>query len=123
MKLSLSDGGDEMKCIEKTESGIKVLQLHGRIDSLSVSELSGVLTRTVGDGEGKVLLDLSGLEYMSSAGLHALTDAYKMTLTGGGELALCAANENLTELFSVVHLDKSFKIYTTDFEALDDLIR
>ncbi len=111
-----------MKYTEKIESGVKVLELHGRVDSMSVSELSGVLNRAVGDGDGKVLLNLSRLEYMSSAGLHALTDAYKITLNGGGELALCAANENMKELFSVVHLDKSFKIYSTDFEALDDLI-
>ncbi len=111
-----------MKICRKKESGVVVLQLEGRVDHGTLQEVSSELKKALGDGSGKVLIDLSKTEYMSSAGLHSLTDAHKITLNGGGKLALCAPNKDLMELFRVVHLEKSFDIYPTDFEALDALI-
>ena len=111
-----------MKVNKKTESGVVVLQFEGRIDARCVQLVSSELTQALGDGSGKVLIDLSLTEYMSSAGLHALTDAQKLSMSGGGRLALCSPCEDMMELFRIVHLEKSFDIYSTDFEALDRLI-
>ncbi|MBN2327033.1 MAG: STAS domain-containing protein [Candidatus Omnitrophica bacterium] len=111
-----------MKVFKKNESGVCILQFQGRIDALALQEVSAELNRALGDGSGKVLVDLSKTEYMSSAGLHALTDAQKLSYEGGGKMALCSASEDLMELFRVVHLERCFEIYPNDFEALDKLI-
>ena len=111
-----------MKVVKKNESGVCILQFQGRIDALALQEVSAELKRALGDGSGKVLVDLSKTEYMSSAGIHALTDAQKLTYAGGGKMAVCSANESLMELFRVVHLGNCLEIYSNDFEALDKLI-
>lgn len=111
-----------MKVVKKKESGVVILQFLGRVDAVAIQEVSAELRRAVGNGSGKVLVDLSKTEYMSSAGLHLLTDAQKTSVTGGGKLALCSPNDEMQELFRIVHFEKNFDIYTTDFEALDHLI-
>lgn len=112
-----------MNVVRKKESGVVVLQFEGRIDSIAIQQVSAELKRAVGDGSGKVLVDLSKTEYMSSSGLHALTDAQKTSTSGGGKLALCSPNSDMIELFRIVHLEKNFEIYPTDFEAIDQLTK
>ncbi len=111
-----------MKIIKKKESGVMILQFQGRIDQLALPQVSSELMSALGDGSGKVLVDLSKTDYMTSAGLNALTEAKKLSVTGGGKLVLGSPSVDLIELFRIVHLEKHFDIYPTDFEALDKMI-
>ncbi|MFB3788851.1 MAG: STAS domain-containing protein [bacterium] len=111
-----------MKITEKKVADVVVLQPEGRVDLTAIPEFSACLNRALRDGEGKVLLDLSKTLYMSSSCLRSLLEAHKASQAEGKILVLCSPNEQLTELFDMVHLSKSFKIFRNDFEALDQLI-
>jgi len=108
-----------MKIVQRTESDVTVFRPEGRIDWSSLSEFSSALNRSIQEGAKKVLIDFSQTDYMSSAGLRALTDLLKQMEEAGGEIALCSLNESLKELFRIVNFDKVFTIYENEFEALD----
>ncbi|HQH73556.1 MAG TPA: STAS domain-containing protein [bacterium] len=111
-----------MKITEKKVADVVILQPEGRVDLAAIPEFSARLNRALRDGESKVLLDLSKTLYMSSSCLRSLLEAQKASMAEGKILVLCSPNEQLAELFDVVHIDKSFTIYNNDFEALDHLI-
>lgn len=62
-----------MSVTMKTENGVPVLQLAGRITSTNAAETEQEAAAALGDYAGRALtLDLSELEYISSAGLRVL---------------------------------------------------
>ncbi len=78
------------------DDGVRVA-LHGELDLASAPELAtgiALLTRPPAGGsvaplgQGTVLLDISALTFLDSAGLAALTDAYDMLSAAGWRVRL-----------------------------------
>ena len=55
----------------------------------------------IDSGKAKMVIDLSGLEYISSAGLRVLLMAAKQVKTGNGALALCGLKDHIREVFEI----------------------
>ena len=64
----------------------------------------------------KIVLDMSHVEYLSSAGLGHLVGLLKKFRANGGTLKICCMQDPIQELFAVMHLDKIFAIFP-DVEA------
>lgn len=60
----------------------------GRIGAADAPRLAGVLADAITAGERRILLDLKGLDYISSAGVIALEAAAARLRTEQGELIL-----------------------------------
>jgi anti-anti-sigma factor len=110
-----------MQITNKYESGITVVEVDGTIDTASVPEFSAQLIRALQESSGSVLLDLEKTEYMGSAGLQVMMIGQKQAIAKGIKFALCSPNDDLIDLFSVVHLKRSYTIYNTKLEALDQM--
>jgi anti-sigma B factor antagonist len=63
-----------------------VVRLAGRLDGESAEQLSDTLDRLLRDGQRSVLLDMSGVNYLSSLGIHVLQRAYQEFSSLRGEL-------------------------------------
>ena len=111
-----------MKIHQKIESDLYIVQPEGRIDTHAMSEFAACLNRLIQQGAGKILINFSTTEYLSSPGLRALLEAHREMSEAGRVLAICSPEENLMELFRVVHLEKTINIYPTDFEAYEALL-
>lgn len=111
-----------MKIETRNESDVTIIKPVGRMDFNALSEFQSILNTKIQGGAKKILLDFSQLEYLSSAGIRALMDGMKQLEPNGGKLTFCSLNSQILELFEVVQLKKVFKIYNSEFEALDELI-
>ena len=69
--------------------GVAVFAVKGRLGTVSSGALVEALTRAVNEGSHRVVVDLSGVDYLSSAGLLALHALLGRFVAAGGELALC----------------------------------
>lgn len=86
--------------IEKKADGDKlIVALNGRLDTMSAPQLEGELRSAV-DGITKLIFDLKGLEYVSSAGLRVLLSAQKV-MNKQGEMTITNANDEVMEIFEV----------------------
>ncbi len=83
----------------RTEGKQAVLALEGRLDTVSAPELEQVLRQTL-PGITELILDFSGLDYISSAGLRVLLAAQKQ-MNAQGEMRLTGVNETILEIFEV----------------------
>jgi anti-sigma B factor antagonist len=59
------------------------------------------------------LVDLSGLEYISSAGLGVLLKTQKRAVAGGKGLRLVNANKHIRDIFKYAGFDRIFEIVPT----------
>lgn len=77
------------------------------------------LNRYVSDKESlRILLDMSHVAYLSSAGLGHLVGLLKKLKATGGELKVCSLHETIQELFSVMRLNTIFEIFPDQESAL-----
>jgi anti-sigma B factor antagonist len=69
-------------------------------------------------GERKMLLNFSNVEYMSSAALGKLINLHKKLTTLNGRLTMCNVIPQIYEVFAITKLDKIFKIFPNEDDAL-----
>lgn len=68
----------ELLKIVKTEGKVTVLRLEGKVDAQTEKELTDAAQSVFDTGARQLLLDMSAVEMISSAGLRALHTIYKM---------------------------------------------
>ena len=69
-------------------------------------------------GQKDILLDLSGVSYVDSAGLGELVQAYATTKNRGGALKLLSVTKRLKDLLVVTKLLTVFDTFDTEADAL-----
>ena len=86
--------------ISKTaENNTLTLALEGRLDTVTAPQLESELKASL-DGVKALTMDLSKLEYISSAGLRVLLSAQKQ-MNKQGEMKVINAGETIMEIFEV----------------------
>ena len=65
-----------------------------------------------------LVLDLSALEYVSSAGLRCFMLASKQTARHGGKIVVAALRPVVAEIFQISRFDMLFEVFPTVREAL-----
>jgi len=66
-----------------------------RFDTNSAPEVERVLTEHIEHGERQIVLDLSGISYISSIGLRVILKAVMAMIRAGGRVVLCGGNDQV----------------------------
>jgi anti-anti-sigma factor len=90
-----------------------VLSVTGRLDAVTAPELERDFPAAAAR---RLILDLSGLEYISSAGLRIILALVKGQKASGGSLSVCGLSGLVGEVFAVSGFDSFLPIYP-DVEA------
>jgi len=77
------------------------------------NELSGAIE----GGDRYIVVDLSSVEYISSAGLRALLAALKRQKSLGGTLVLCSLHPYVKEVFEMTGFSRIFTTCSSKEEA------
>lgn len=97
--------------------GVTVATLFGELDSRTAPLVQERLL-TLPEPDGKALLDMSGVGYISSAGLRALLMLYRQMAANDGRVALVALTENIKDVMTVTGFLEFFDDYDTLEEGL-----
>lgn len=95
-----------------------VVLVAGRLDAVTASEFDAQCATWVADGTVKVIADLSGLEYISSAGLRSILTSAKKLKGAQGELVFCGLSGMVEEVFTVSGFAAMFTMFPTVDDAL-----
>ncbi len=88
----------------------QVLEVIGRIDGSGNTQLTQVLDHALGNGFRSLVLELSGVEYINSAGLRELVALFKRAQEKGGKLSIANPSERVKTLLELVGLDTVMEI-------------
>ncbi|MEB2398037.1 MAG: STAS domain-containing protein [Alcaligenaceae bacterium] len=80
---------------------VLVISASGQINSANAAEVETGLLGYVERGERLCALDLSGLDYISSAGLRVILMLAKRLKQNSGQLVLCSLQPHVHEVFDI----------------------
>lgn len=96
---------------------ISVMKVKGRVDSETSPELDEALTALLQQGRNKIVLDLQGVEFISSAGLRAIVKAYQAAQKAGGDLRLASVSQPVEVILRTVGMMQMLRMYPSSQEA------
>src|SRR6266545_5024647 len=102
---------------DNTQS-VPIMKVMGRVDSDSAPELDDALTKLLQDNKNKIILNLKGVEYMSSAGLRVVVKAFQSAKKSGGDVRLTSVSDPVEVVLRTVGMMQMLRMYPTDEEAM-----
>lgn len=99
-----------MEFAQEQAGEVAIVKLAGRLDSSAAPGAEESFTQVLRGGALHLAIDMSKLEYISSAGLRVLLVVAKKVQLGKGKMVLFALAPNVREVFSVSGFDKIFAI-------------
>jgi anti-anti-sigma factor len=95
----------------ETKGTVTVVSITGSLDALTAPQLTDYLTQQLGEGRHHLVVDLSGLEYTSSAGLRVMLNAVKDARAHGGDLRVAAVRPTVNKVFEMSGFTSILKFY------------
>ena len=105
---------------EKKEDMV-LLQLAGRLDTLSSDELSQTFNELIEQEELKILVDFAQLEFISSSGLRVLISTGKTMNQLKGKFFFCNLKDKVKDIFDMAGFSMLFHIFESREEAMEQL--
>lgn len=102
--------------VEEKEN-VLIVRLDGRLDATSTPVLEGKIKPLL-DKSMRILIDFSGVDYLSSAGMRLLLSATKKMKAKNGHLVFCGLSDDVMEIIKMAGFDKILRIFPTEKEAL-----
>ena len=104
---------------ETSDGAVKVIAVRGRLDGSTAQVLGERLASSLVPASPKLVLELSQLEYISSAGLRAILVAVKRGKALGCPLAACGLRPNIREVFDLSGFGNLIPLHASVSEAVN----
>ena len=95
-----------------------VVDVEGWLDTTTSGYAYDEMVRIDKGGNKKIVVNLKGLEYVSSAGLRVLLTAAKLVQASGGQIKFCQPTEMVKQTLDVSGFDSLLSVYDSEGEAI-----
>lgn len=92
--------------------GVTVAAITGNVDTVTADDLLTTLQGAIAEGRTRIVGDMSGVGYTSSAGLRALLGAMKDARRQGGDLRLAAVSDKVHKVLQLSGFTSILRLYT-----------
>jgi anti-sigma B factor antagonist len=93
--------------IRQVEPNVTVVELTGHLNlGNELMSLENAIKRLIEEGSRKLVIDLTRLDYIDSAGVGMLVGCNGQMDRAGGKLRVAGAQGAVARTFEVVHLDR-----------------
>jgi anti-sigma B factor antagonist len=110
--------GNVKIAVEPRQGGVAVARVTGRLDFAAAPNARDQFANAVAGGQNKLVVDLSKVEFVDSAGLGTLIGGMRRARQAGGDLRIANPTDQVTMLLSLTSLDQVLKIHPTIEEAI-----
>lgn len=94
-----------------------VVTVKGRMDAVTAPDFEKNCAEAIDGGEKSLVVDLGGLEYISSAGLRGILSTAKKLKAAQGQIAFANLSGMVQEVFAISGFTAMFSVYATVEEA------
>ena len=106
---------------KENKDAIHLISVKGDIDAGSSIHLDNALKEALSEGQKQIAIDLSGLDYISSAGLGVFISHLDELKIQNVQLTLFGINDSVQQVFDILGLEKLLTIVKTESEAIATL--
>ena len=110
-----------MEIRENKKGRIVILEPVGRLDTNTCDEFEHKLVDLLEAGEHHFVIDLTDIDYISSAGLRVLLMAAKKLNSINGSMILASMSDHIKEVFDIAGFTPIFTIEPSQAEAIEKL--
>lgn len=108
-----------MDFIRKENNGVILFQVNLTRATLKEAEdFKSVLMKDINDGKKKIVVDLSGCEFIDSTFLGTLVISLKKVTSIGGDIKLVGFKPAVRSMFELTRISKVFETFGSTNEAL-----
>ena len=102
------------------EGEIRILELEGIVDTVSCAEMRDILEKIIDKGIIRIIVDMSRVEYVSSAGWGVFAGAIEDLRAVGGDIKIFGMDVEVYRIFKLLEFDKVLHSFDIMAEALED---
>jgi anti-sigma B factor antagonist len=103
---------------EKLQNGVALLTVKGFLDAHTYEEFENVLNELFENNQYRIIVDISGLDYISSAGAGVFIGAIGTAQENDGNIVLMKPTPNVKEVFDLLGLSQIFTFAETREAAI-----
>jgi anti-sigma B factor antagonist len=103
----------------KQVNEVSILTIIGSIDAFTAPRIAELIDSQIASGNIKLVADLKGVDYTSSAGLRALLGGIKATRSRGGDLRLVAVQPDVLKVLNMSGFSSILQLFDTINSALN----
>lgn len=103
---------------DRDVDGVTVVDLEGKLNTGTSPDADAYLSELVSAGSTKLLLNMKGVDYISSSGLRVMLATGKKLGGSDGKLVFCNLNPSVGEVFRVSGFSTMFSVFDSEQEAL-----
>lgn len=105
----------------ETTDDVSILAIAGEIDLGSAPQLRTALAPILDGATPRLVLDLSGVNFMDSTGIGVMVNALNRVSEKNGACAFCGLQARVKRILQIAGLTKKLPLYETMAEALKAL--
>lgn len=110
-----------MEITKRKEKDVAIVAVSGRIDAITAPDFEKSLDELITAGDRVILIDLTALGYISSAGLRSILSSAKKLKALSGEILFTGLQGPVEEVFQISGFKSIFKIFSSEAEALGSM--
>jgi anti-sigma B factor antagonist len=99
---------------------VSVFSLAGHLDAVTVAELESKFHELMGTGAYRWVVDLTLLEYISSAGLGSFIGVLEEVRSHGGDILFVGLTPKTQKIFQVLGFTRIFRLFPSEREAVEE---
>ena len=107
-----------MQVSTETIDGALIVGAEGRIDTTTAADFERAVGLVADRHEGPIILDYAHVDYMSTAGLHALLIIAQRALERDKLFAICSVSEPIADTLRISGLDQLIESFASRDDAL-----
>lgn len=102
------------------DNSLTLLTLSGTIETTNASGLEDTLARIINEKCYRIVVDLSGVKYISSAGWGIFISEIKKIRRNGGDIKLASMTPEVREVFELLEFNSILKPFNDKESAVMD---
>jgi len=100
---------------------ISVVDLAGDVDAFTCLKLREAIVDLVNEGESRVVIGMSNVNYIDSSGLGTLVGGLRRVSEKKGGLAISGATPQIKKVLSITGLNRVFRLFEDEGGAVRSL--
>lgn len=111
----------DLDLIVSRVDSIPVLSLSGDVDEFTCAKLRDKIRSLMDAGEFRLVIGVSGVNYIDSSGLGTLVGGLRRVAEHDGGLAISGTNPQIERVLSITGLNKILPVFEDDDSAVQSL--
>ncbi|UCF63300.1 MAG: STAS domain-containing protein [bacterium] len=111
---------EKFEVYRKDVEDVRILNIQGFLDAHTAPNFENELQKLIKENSFKIIVNLDGLQYISSAGLGVFMGVIEDIRNNGGDLKICCAAPKVFKVFDLLGFPSLYEFYDSEEKAISN---